>query len=185
MSYAFGVIAFSVALIVSVMLHELGHFATAKRYGMKATRFFVGFGPTLWSTHKGETEYGVKAIPAGGFVKIVGMTPLEQLEPGDEDRAFYRQPTGRRTVGLVAGSFMHFVICIVLVLFASLAIGQVVETTPALAKTTDCVASGTDQTCGKGDAVQAPAKAAGVQPGDVVVAIDGKKVKDGDDFVRT
>jgi membrane-associated protease RseP (regulator of RpoE activity) len=182
---AIGVVAFVVALLTSVMIHEAGHFLTARRYGMKATQFFVGFGPTLWSTRRGETEYGVKAIPAGGFVKIVGMTPLEQVEPGDEDRAFFKQPAGRRTVVLVAGSFMHFVICLVLVLVASFAIGQVVETSPALAKTTDCVASGTDQSCGKGDAVVAPAKAAGVQPGDVVVAIDGKKIGNGDDFVRT
>jgi membrane-associated protease RseP (regulator of RpoE activity) len=182
---AIGVVAFVGALLTSVMIHEGGHFLTARRFGMKATQFFVGFGPTLWSTRRGETEYGVKAIPAGGFVKIVGMTPLEPVDAGDEDRAFYRQPAGRRTVVLVAGSFMHFVICLVLVLFASLAIGQVVETRPALAKLTDCVASGTDQTCGKGDAVQAPAKAAGVQPGDVVLAIDGKKVKDGSDFIRT
>ena len=182
---AIGVVAFVVALLTSVMIHEAGHFLTARRYGMKATQFFVGFGPTLWSTRRGETEYGVKAIPAGGFVKIVGMTPLEEVELGDEDRAFYRQPAGRRTVVLVAGSFMHFVIAVVLVLFASFAIGQVVESSPALARTSDCVASGDDQTCGKGDAVPAPAKAAGVQPGDVVVAIDGKDVKDGDAFVRT
>ena len=182
---AIGVVAFVVALLTSVMIHEAGHFVTARRFGMKATQFFVGFGPTLWSTRRGETEYGVKAIPAGGFVKIVGMTPLEQVEPGDEDRAFYQQPAGRRTIVLVAGSFMHFVIAVVLVLFASFAIGQVVEDSPALAKTTDCVASGDDQTCGKGDAVQAPAKAAGIKPGDVVVTIDGKKVKDGTDFVKT
>jgi membrane-associated protease RseP (regulator of RpoE activity) len=186
---AIGVVAFVVALLTSVMIHEAGHFLTARRYGMKATQFFVGFGPTLWSTRRGETEYGVKAIPAGGFVKIVGMTPLEHVEPGDEDRAFYRQPAGRRTVVLVAGSFMHFVICGVLVLFASFAIGQVAETSPALAKTTDCVASITDdssdQSCDNPAAVPAPAKSAGIQPGDVVTAIDGKPVKDGDDFVHT
>jgi membrane-associated protease RseP (regulator of RpoE activity) len=182
---AIGVVAFVVALLTSVMIHEAGHFVTARRFGMKATQFFVGFGPTLWSTRRGETEYGVKAIPAGGFVKIVGMTPLEEVEPGDEGRAFFKQPAGRRTVVLMAGSFMHFVIAVVLVLFASFAIGQVVESSPALARTTDCVASGDDQTCGTGDAVPAPAKAAGVKPGDIVAAIDGKKIKDGDDFVRT
>jgi membrane-associated protease RseP (regulator of RpoE activity) len=180
---AIGIVAFVVALLTSVMIHEGGHFLTARRYGMKATQFFVGFGPTLWSTRRGETEYGVKAIPAGGFVKIVGMTPLEEVEPGDEDRAFFRQPAGKRTVVLMAGSFMHFVIAVVLVLIASFAIGQVVETSPALAKTSDCVASGTDQACGKAGAVPAPAKAAGVRPGDVVTAIDGRKVKDGEDFV--
>src|SRR4051794_41537290 len=86
------------------MLHEFGHFATAKHYGMKATKFFVGFGPTMWSTRRGETEYGVKALPAGGFVKIVGMTPLEDVEPGDEDRVFYKQPARQRAVVLSAGS---------------------------------------------------------------------------------
>jgi membrane-associated protease RseP (regulator of RpoE activity) len=178
-------LAFVVALLTSVMIHEGGHFFTARRYGMKATQFFVGFGPTLWSTKRGETEYGVKAIPAGGFVKIIGMTPLEEVPPGDEDRAFYKQPAGRRTVVLAAGSFMHFVIAAVLVLFSSFAIGQVVESSPALAKTTDCVASGTNQACGQPGAVPAPAKAAGVRAGDIVVAINGAKVKDSEAFVRT
>jgi membrane-associated protease RseP (regulator of RpoE activity) len=182
---AIGVVAFVVALLASVMIHEGGHFYTARRYGMKATQFFVGFGPTLWSTRRGETEYGVKAIPAGGFVKIVGMTPLEQVDPGDEDRAFYKQPAGRRTVVLVAGSFMHFVIAVVLVLIASFAIGQVVESSPALAKTSDCVASGNNQSCSAPGAVAAPAKAAGVRPGDVVVSVDGRTIKNGSDFVRT
>src|SRR5437660_8605428 len=102
MEYTLGVVFFVVALLVSVMLHEFGHFLTAKHFGMKASRFFVGFGPTLWSFRRGETEYGVKAIPAGGFVKIVGMTELEEIEPGDEDRAFYRQPPGQRLVVLSA-----------------------------------------------------------------------------------
>jgi len=82
---ALGIIGAIVVLLLSIMLHEAGHFLTAKHYGMKATRFFLGFGPTIWSTRRGETEYGVKALPAGGFVKIVGMTPLEEIEPGDED----------------------------------------------------------------------------------------------------
>src|SRR4051812_14470750 len=107
MSYTLGVLFFVIALLVSVMLHEAGHFFTARAFGMKASRFFVGFGPTLWSTRRGETEYGVKAIPAGGFVKIIGMTDLEEIEAGDEDRAFYRQPAGRRTGVLAAGSFTH------------------------------------------------------------------------------
>ena len=69
---ALGVVAFAAALLISVCLHEAGHFITARHYGMKASRFFVGFGPTLWSRVRGETEYGIKAIPAGGFVKIGG-----------------------------------------------------------------------------------------------------------------
>src|SRR5207342_3839813 len=103
MSYTIGVVIFAVGILVSVCLHEAGHLLTAKRYGMKATHYFAGFGPTLWSFKRGETEYGVKAIPAGGFVKIVGMTPLEEVDPGDEERAFYRQPARRRAVVLAAG----------------------------------------------------------------------------------
>src|SRR5437899_12954379 len=110
MSYTLGVLFFVLALLLSVMLHEAGHFLTARGFGMKASRFFVGFGPTLWSTRRGETEYGVKAIPAGGFVKIIGMTPLEDVEPGDEDRVFYKQPPGRRVVVLAAGSVTHLLI---------------------------------------------------------------------------
>ncbi len=179
-----GILAFVVALLLSVMIHEAGHFFTARHYGMKATQFFVGFGPTLWSRTRGETEYGIKAIPAGGYVKIVGMTPLEEVPPGDEDRAFYKQPAGRRTVVLSAGSFMHFVITIVLVLIASFAIGRVVEGPPALAATSGCVASDATAGCDSLGSVPAPAKAAGVQPGDVVVSVDGTKVKDSEQFVR-
>ncbi|MBC7375332.1 MAG: site-2 protease family protein, partial [Frankiales bacterium] len=77
--YILGFLSFVLALLVSVTLHEAGHFFTARRYGMKSTQFFVGFGKTLWSRQRGETEYGIKAIPAGGFVKIVGMTQLEEV----------------------------------------------------------------------------------------------------------
>src|SRR5437764_13764172 len=111
-----GWVIFLVALLFSVMLHETGHFVTAKKFGMKATRYFVGFGPTLWSTRRGETEYGVKAIPAGGFVKIIGMTPLEDVAPGDEDRVFYKQPARKRVIVLAAGSVIHLLIAIAIVL---------------------------------------------------------------------
>ena len=88
MTYAVGVIFFALGILLSVCLHEAGHLLTAKRFGMKATQYFAGFGPTLWSFRRGETEYGFKAIPAGGFVKIVGMTPLEEIAPEDQPRAF-------------------------------------------------------------------------------------------------
>ena len=94
MSFWLGVILFAFGILASVCLHEAGHLVTAKRYGMKATQYFAGFGPTLWSFRRGETEYGLKAVPAGGFVKIVGMTPLDEVDPADEPRAFWRAPVG-------------------------------------------------------------------------------------------
>src|SRR5947199_1438333 len=132
MTYTLGVIFFVFALLTSVMLHEAGHFTMAKRFGMKASRFFVGFGPTLWSFRRGETEYGVKAIPAGGFVKIIGMTELEDVEPGDEGRAFYRFPAPQRLVVLAAGSFVHFVIAIVLLFIVIATTGDILDVEPTL-----------------------------------------------------
>src|SRR5215470_9993300 len=118
-----GWVIFLVALLFSVMLHETGHFVTAKWFGMKATRYFVWFGPTLWSTWRGETEYGIKALPVGGFVKIVGMTSLDEVDPEDEARSFRRAPGWQRLIVLAAGSFMHFVIAAVLIFGLALAIG--------------------------------------------------------------
>src|SRR5438094_10586915 len=88
MGQVVGIVVFALGILISVCLHEAGHMGTAKAFGMKVTRYFVGFGPTLWSFRRGETEYGVKALPLGGFVKIVGMTPQDDdVEPGDEKRA--------------------------------------------------------------------------------------------------
>src|ERR1700689_862625 len=112
-----GWLIFIFALLFSIMLHEAGHFVTAKKFHMKVTQFFVGFGQTLWSFQKGETEYGVKAIPAGGFVKIVGMTSLEDdVAPEDEPRSFRSQPGWQRILVLAAGSLLHFVLAFGLLL---------------------------------------------------------------------
>ena len=125
MSFLLGILIFVLALLFSIMLHEAGHFVTAKKFGMKVTQFFVGFGQTLWSTRRGETEYGVKAIPAGGFVKIVGMTELEDVDPADEPRSFRRQPGWQRIIVLAAGSFMHFVLAFVLLFVVAVFIGRI------------------------------------------------------------
>jgi membrane-associated protease RseP (regulator of RpoE activity) len=178
-----GVVAFVVALLVSVMLHEAGHFFTARRYGMKATQFFVGFGPTLWSRTKGETEYGVKAIPAGGYVKIVGMTPLEEVEAGDEDRAFYRQPTGRKTVVLAAGSTVHFLLTILLVAGTVAVFGVPRESHPELASISACVSDQPKPECTVPGAVKAPALTAGLKAHDVVIAVDGKNLSSSERLV--
>ena len=110
MNSALGILAFVVALLLSVMLHEAGHFFAARKFGMKVTEFFVGFGPRIWSVIRGETEYGIKAIPAGGYVRISGMTPAEELSVEDQPRAFYRARIIHRIITLAAGSIIHFVI---------------------------------------------------------------------------
>jgi membrane-associated protease RseP (regulator of RpoE activity) len=173
---ALGIVAFVVALVVSVVLHEAGHFVTARRYGMKATQFFVGFGPTLWSRQRGETEYGFKAIPAGGYVKIIGMTPLEEVEPQDEDRAFYRQSAGKKAVVLSAGSVMHFLIAIVLVVGTTFAIGSYDEQTPVVTAPAESLPASIEVV--EGEAVVSdqtvPAPAQGVlQADDRVLSVDG------------
>jgi membrane-associated protease RseP (regulator of RpoE activity) len=174
--YLLGAFAFVVALLLSVTLHEAGHFVTARHYGMKATQFFCGFGPTLWSRQRGETEYGIKAIPAGGFVKIVGMTQLEEVDPADEPRAFWRQPARQRAVVLAAGSTVHFIIATLLVLLASFAIGKPVQLPPGIGAISECVPVSAAETasCEDGDAVPAPARAAGLRQGDVVLSVDGE-----------
>ena len=171
---AIGIVAFVIALLVSVVLHEAGHFAFAKKFGMKATQVFVGFGPTIWSRQKGETEYGLKAIPAGGYVKIIGMTDLEEIDPADEPRAFYHQPAGKRAIVLVAGSAMHLVIAVVL-LWLSLWIGGQPNTKRVEVSTVQsCVSADANASCAT--APPSPAKAIGLLPGDDLLAIDGKPV---------
>src|SRR4051812_27256741 len=183
MSYTFGVLFFVIALLVSVMLHEAGHFLTARAFGMKASRFFVGFGPTLWSTHRGETEYGVKAIPAGGFVKIVGMTDLEEIDPGDEDRAFYRQPAPQRLVVLSAGSLGHFVLAIVLLFLVLATTGDILKADPTLtlSEVTRCIP--VDPNADGCTATDPKAPAFGVlKPGDRILAVNDRQVTSYDEM---
>ena len=89
-------------LAAVIMLHELGHFTAAKLGGMKVTEYFLGFGPRLWSVRRGETEYGIKAIPAGGYVKILGMTSAEEVDPADEPRTYRQRPFHNRLIVAVA-----------------------------------------------------------------------------------
>src|SRR6202035_4329770 len=95
------------SIVAIVMIHELGHFLAAKHGGMKVTEYFVGFGPRLWSFRGGETEYGIKALPLGGYVKIPGMTNLEEVDPADESRLYREKPFHSRLLVAVAGSAMH------------------------------------------------------------------------------
>jgi membrane-associated protease RseP (regulator of RpoE activity) len=177
MSFLLGVVIFVLALLISVMLHEAGHFLTAKKFHMKVTQFFVGFGQTLWSRRRGETEYGIKVLPLGGFVKITGMTALEEVDAADEARSFRRQPGWQRSIVLVAGSFMHFALAFVLLLILAVGIGVTNTTTigsvsPCLPQTVKALASGT---CAKG-LPASPARQAGIRAQDKVVSIAGKPV---------
>ncbi len=168
-----GIVAFVVALTVSVLLHEAGHLVTARRFGMKASKYFMGFGPTLWSFHRGETEYGVKAIPLGGFVKIEGMTSLDEVDPADEARAFRNRPARHRAVVMAAGSFVQFVLAILLIYGVLLLLGtkQISENKVGGAT---CVAKTSSEVCAPGD--QGPAATAGIRKGDRIVSFEGQAV---------
>lgn len=183
MTGTIGIVAFVVALLVSVMLHEAGHFLFARRFGMKVTQFFVGFGRTLWSIRRGETEYGVKAIPAGGYVKIVGMTSLEPVEPQDEHRAFWRRPAPQRLVVLAAGSVVHFVIAFVLIWVVLVPIGVPGGATTTVASVAACVPADGASTCAAG-AASSPAKVAGLQDGDRIVSFQGQRVNSWEALTR-
>src|SRR5215469_6351790 len=177
LAFLFGVLIFVVALLTSVMLHELGHFATAKKFGMRVTQFFVGFGKTLWSTFRGETEYGIKALPFGGFVKITGMTSVEDVDVAHEPRSFRNQPGWQRIIVLAAGSFMHFVLAFVLLFVVAAAIGQAANSNE-ISSVATCVpasakALNSANPC-TGHVAKSPAEVAGLKPNDKIISIAGQ-----------
>jgi len=154
-----GMLAFVVALLLSVMVHEFGHFVTARRYGMWVSEFFVGFGKRIWSVQRGETEFGVKAIPAGGYCRIEGMSPNDAMPEGEEDRAFYKASSGKKLIVLGAGSFLHFVLgyLLLFVLFAGVGTNQVL---PIIGEVVS----------------NSAAQSAGIEVGDEVISINGVEV---------
>jgi membrane-associated protease RseP (regulator of RpoE activity) len=200
----FGAIAFFVGILASVALHEIGHLIPAKLFDVKVTQYFVGFGKTLWSTRRGETEYGLKLIPAGGFVRLIGMMPpnadgksrrwstgafqalvddarsqaSEELRPGEEARAFYSKKWWQKVVVMLAGPMVNLILAVLLVGVAMIGIG-VYNTTTTVAAVSDCViaapAGSTARTCTAADPI-APAKAAGVQAGDRIVSVAGAPI---------
>ena len=142
-----------------VVLHEAGHFTAAKAVGMRVERFFLFFPPKLVSVRRGETEYGIGAIPLGGFVKITGMNPEEEIPPEVESRAYYRQPVWKRIFVIAAGPFVN--IALALILFFALAVGFGLDTGPT-------------NTVGTVSPDLPAAKV--LEPGDKLVAVDGKRV---------
>ena len=181
MSFLLGVVIFVVAILISVILHEAGHFLTAKKFGMQATQFFIGFGPTIWSFRRGETEYGVKALPFGAFVRITGMTTLDEVDPADEPRSMRNKPAWQRAIVMVAGSFMHFALAFVLLIGLALGIGQINETanTNAIGSVYTCVPVSakalSDNSC-TGSKTASPAQKAGIRSGDKIIAVGGTPV---------
>jgi membrane-associated protease RseP (regulator of RpoE activity) len=170
-----GVVLFVVLLLGSVAIHEFGHAVSAKLFGMKVSEYFVGFGPRIWSFRRGETEYGLKAIPAGGYCKIIGMTDLEEVDEADRDRAFYTYSAPKKLVVLGAGVFLHIIIGFVLFMVALIGLGTNTPV-PTVQSVSTCIPAANSTTgCGPTDP-PSPAMAAGLQPGDTIVAIGADRV---------
>jgi membrane-associated protease RseP (regulator of RpoE activity) len=147
-------------IVALIMLHEAGHYFTAKRAGMKVTEFFLGFGPRVWSFRRGETEYGVKAIPAGGYVRIVGMSNLEDVDPDEEPRTFRHGTFGNRLTVILAGVSVNLILAFLLIYVALIGRG--------LPDTLEANVSRV--------VPDSPAAAAGIRDGDRIIAIDGQRL---------
>ncbi|RIK14870.1 MAG: zinc metalloprotease [Acidobacteria bacterium] len=202
MMYLLGVLLVALGIAVSIALHEVGHLVPAKKFGVKTTQYMVGFGPTVWSTRRGETEYGLKAVPLGGYVRMIGMFPprpgdggllrrsssnpfhqmveqarqdsLEEIEPGDEDRVFYKLPVWKRLVIMSGGPLMNLFLAAALVTLL-LTVHGVGALTPTVSHVAACANTDVaDDDCAGQD--PSPALAAGLQVGDTIVAVDGHPV---------
>jgi membrane-associated protease RseP (regulator of RpoE activity) len=155
-----GLVIMVFAFFALIMFHEFGHFVAAKRSGMKVTEFFVGFGPRLWSFQRGETEYGIKAFPLGGYCRIIGMTNLDEVAPEDEDRAYRSRPWFLRVFVAFAGPAVNILIAVVLMFTVLFVAGDFRHEQPTITLAT----------------VSQGAKQAGLKPGDKLIAIDNTAV---------
>ncbi len=203
LAFVIGVVIVAIGLAISIGLHEIGHLVPAKLFGVKVTQYMIGFGPTIWSRRRGETEYGVKAIPFGGYISMIGMFPpakgerakedstgffrglvqdaressAESITPGDEHRAFYLLPVWKRIIVMFGGPFMNLVLGVLL--FGVLVMGfGLPQTTATVGTVSECAlpANSERQTCEPGDPA-APGAAAGIEPGDTIVSIDGVPIE--------
>ncbi|WP_406447228.1 site-2 protease family protein [Streptomyces sp. NBC_01613] len=199
-----GIVVFAFGLLVSIAWHELGHLSTAKLFGIRVPQYMVGFGPTIWSRKKGDTEYGIKAIPFGGYIRMIGMFPpgpdgrlearstspwrgmiedarsaaFEELRPGDETRLFYTRKPWKRVIVMFAGPFMNLILAVGLFLTVLMGFGIAQQTT-TVSSVSQCVIAQSENrdTCKKSDPA-APAAAAGLKPGDKIVSFNGVKTDD-------
>jgi membrane-associated protease RseP (regulator of RpoE activity) len=206
-----GIVIFFAGILFSVAWHELGHFATAKWFGIKVPEFMVGFGKTLWSRKVGETEFGLKAIPLGGYIRMIGMIPpakgeilgrsrrtgpfqgliddarqqsAMEVRPEDADRQFYLRAPWKRIIVMAAGPVMNLILAVVLFAIVLMGFG-VPTTTTTISSVSACVvpATATTEVCPP-DAPPTPAAAAGFRPGDRIVAFNGTPYDDWDDMRR-
>lgn len=199
-----GIVLFGVGLLISIAWHELGHLSTAKLFGIRVPQYMVGFGPTLFSRQKGETEYGIKAIPMGGYIRMIGMFPpgddgriearstspwrgmiedartaaYEELQPGDETRLFYTRKPWKRVIVMFAGPFMNLVLAVAIFLGVMMSFGTPTQTTE-VAGVQKCVIEQSEKrdTCTAADD-PSPALEAGLKEGDRIVAFNGQPVAD-------
>jgi membrane-associated protease RseP (regulator of RpoE activity) len=171
---ALGVGAFFFALILVIVIHEAAHFAVARAFGIKVTEFFVGFGPRLWSRMRGETEVGLKAIPAGGYVRIAGMNPYETIAPEDYPRTFGAKPIWQRSLVILAGPATHFVLAFLCFVLWLGFVGQPTLTSPLVVVVPRTL-----------DGAPGPAFAAGLRAGDRIVAVDGIRAPTTDQLIAS
>jgi len=202
--FILGILIFAVGLLVSIAWHELGHLSTAKLFGIRVPQYMVGFGPTIFSRQKGDTEYGIKAIPFGGYIRMIGMFPpgpdgrlearstspwrgmiedarsaaFEELKPGDENRLFYTRKPWKRVIVMFAGPFMNLVLAVALFLGILMGFGISQQTT-TVSSVSKCVIAQSENRddCEKSDAAS-PAAAAGMKAGDKIVSFDGVRTDD-------
>jgi len=197
--YIVGILIVAVGIGFSIGWHELGHLIPAKLFGIKVPKYMIGFGPTLFSRKIGETEYGLKLIPLGGYITMIGMYPpakkpdsgkprgffrdmissardahSEFVEPGDENRMFYQLPVWKRMIIMLGGPVMNLILGVVLLTVALSGIG-VSQVSTTIGEVSACVISDTDETCGPDDA-PSPASAAGMEAGDKILAINGTEI---------
>lgn len=194
-----GIVVLVVGLLISVAIHELGHMVPAKRFGVRVSEYFVGFGPTLWSRTRGETEYGIKAIPLGGYVRLVGMIPpadavkpvrgtgwasrliadardasVAEVRNGEDSRAFYRLSWWKKVIVMAGGPLTNLVLAAILFTVVLVGIG-IPQQTLTVRDVMACVPAAGTVECTADDPIS-PASQAGLMQGDTFVAVDGREV---------
>jgi membrane-associated protease RseP (regulator of RpoE activity) len=208
-AYIVGVLVIALGVGLSIGLHEIGHLVPAKKFGVKVTQYMVGFGPTIWSRQRGETEYGIKAVPLGGYIRMIGMFPpkpgddpshlrasstgrfsqlmdqarqdsMDEVQPGDEHRVFYRLSVPKKVVVMLGGPTMNLLIAFVL-FGGLLTLYGIPTATPLISSVAPCAPTAAPTTgnpqpaCAPGDPAS-PAVQAGLQAGDRIVSVNGTPV---------